>query len=119
MYNKQCEWNSIVNATEIDLKVYRRDTTHITVKLSLDEQNSMFDQMTTFFEFEKWGSVRLCGKKTDVCLKESSSDIESIREHTKESINGGGRNLIRMQQQKGELLHFEIQESVPARFIWR
>lgn len=114
MYNKQCEWSSIVNATEIDLKVYHRDTTHNTVKISLDGQDSMFDQMTTYFEFEKWGSVRLCGQKTNECLKERSSDIESIREYTKQLIDGHGRDLIRMQQRKGELLYFEIQESVPA-----
>jgi|688.fasta_scaffold318334_2 hypothetical protein len=109
MYNKQVEWRSIQTATEIDLIVCRNDGTEITHKISLDEQNSMFDQMTTFFEFEKWGTVVLCGQKTNVGLKQST------REDTKQSIDGYGRDQIHMQHRKGELLHFDIQESLPTK----
>jgi hypothetical protein len=66
-------WNSIANATEIDLIVYRGDNNPTTVKISIGKEVSMFDKMTDIFDFEIWGSVRLCGEGVrSIYLKENS-----------------------------------------------
>jgi hypothetical protein len=69
IHSKFKVWESIVNATEIDLIVDCRDVVP-TAKISIGKEVSIFDQMTSIFEFEKWGSVCLCVLMACTKLKE-------------------------------------------------
>jgi hypothetical protein len=112
--NKKREWSSIANATEIDLIFYGRDNiVEPTVKISIRKEVSIFDQMTDIFEFDKWGSVYLCGPIVCTKLKEDDLNVDSTRELTKNAIDGYGRQKILEYQDNGFLSHLQIHESTP------
>jgi hypothetical protein len=109
--SKHTVWMSIVNATEIDLIVYRGDSNPTTVKISIGKEVSIFDQMTSIFEFEKWGIVSWCGQGKCKKYKDDSPNVDSTREFTKTVIDGHVRYMISLYQKNGILSHLEIRES--------
>lgn len=114
IHSKFTVWLSIVNATEIDLIVYRGDNNQTTEKISIGKDVSIFDQMTSSFQFEKWGSVRLYGLGAGSnILKETSPNGDLTSEFTKNTIDGYGREMISLYQRNGVLSHLEIRESTP------
>jgi hypothetical protein len=111
---KYTKWTYIVNATTIDLIVYRRDNIVVpTAKISIGKDFSIFDQMTSIFEFEKWGSVYLCGPVKCTTFKENSQNVDSTSELTKNTIDHYCRLAILEYQDNGVLSHLQIHESTP------
>ena len=100
----------IVDATEMDIRIHYIDGPAETQKISIREQDSIFDEMTKFLEFNKWGTLMLRGQGIDECVYKGRECHGAERE--KAFIDGSIRNTIRDYQLKGDLLHFEIRERV-------
>jgi len=77
--NKYKDREYITTATEIDVIVYHEDGSQDTEKISIREQDSIFDQMTKCVESNKWGVVYLRGLHINLCLKEDHAYRASTR----------------------------------------
>ena len=98
-----------VHATEINFVIHRKDGTSEKQKISIREQDSIFDEMTKWVEFNKWGPLSLRGRGMDDCLHEK---LDCTSESEKQYIDGSIRKIIRDYQHKGVLLYFEMRENL-------
>ena len=101
-----------VNAKEIDFVIHRKDGTSERQKISIREQDSIFDEMTKWVEFNKWGPLLLRGQGMNQCLHEQ---LDCTSEFEKRYIDGSVRTEIRYYQLKGVLLYFEMRENLLER----
>ena len=100
----------IVNATEIDFVIHRKDGTSETHKISILDEASIFDEMKKWFEFNKWGDLMLCGPGIEKHFKEK---LNCTPESEKHHIDVDIRNIIRKYQLEGVLLCVDMLERAP------
>jgi hypothetical protein len=101
-----------VNATEIDFVIHRKDGTSEKQKISILDGASIFEEMTTWVEFNKWGPLSLRGVGMNMCLHEQ---LDCTPEREKQYIDGCIRKIIHDHRLKGVLLYFEMRENLLER----
>ena len=104
------ERDRILNATEIDFVIRRKDGTSETHKISILDEASIFDQMTKWVEYNKWGPLSLRGPGIEKHFKEK---LNCTPESEKHHIDVDIRNIIRKYQLEGVLLCVDMLERAP------